>query len=230
MKKGLPLFFCGSQLFQPLDRPLGIQFVTRQVPFALRFVLEFALFLPATSHPRVGLTGLGCLFVRDFLQRSEGAVYNPEVVAERAGDSKVRNLVLPVEEERTVVGGVSVLAPFLTVSVVHDLARAEGVVAVGREVGHHGARVLEDLVPVPVLESEHLRGVRIYPGGEAGPRRIADGDVAMRLGEGNPAIYKSLDVRGLYLRMPSQRLDVVVQVVTDDKQDVRLVSRAQVAE
>ncbi len=52
----------------------------------------------------------------------------------------------------------------------------------------------------------------------------------MCLGKGNPAIYKSLYVRGLYLRMPSQRLDIVVQVVTNNKQDVRLVSRAQVAE
>ena len=154
--------------------------------------------------------------MRDFLQRSEGAVYNPEVVAEGAGHSKVRNLVLPVEKEWSIIGRVPVLFPLLAVSIVHDLSRAEGVVAVGREMSHHGVRVLEDLVLVPILEPENLRGVRVDPGCEAGPRRITDGDITMRLGEGNSAIYKFLDVRGLYLRVPSKRLDVIVQVVTND--------------
>ena len=95
---------------------------------------------------------------------------------------------------------------------------------------HHGPGVLEDLVPVPILESELLRRMRIDSGCEACSRRIADGNVAVRLGEGNSAIYKSLDVRGLDLRMPSQRLDVVVEVVAYNEQDIRLFSRLQVAE
>ena len=52
----------------------------------------------------------------------------------------------------------------------------------------------------------------------------------MSLGKGNPAIYKLLDVWGLDLRMPSQRLDVVIEVVANDKEDIRLFSRLQVAE
>ena len=69
--------------------------------------------------------------MRDFFQWTEGAVYNPEVVPERAGDSKVRNLVFPVEKERSVIGWVPVLFPFLPVPVVHDFAGAQSVVAVG---------------------------------------------------------------------------------------------------
>ena len=118
----------------------------------------------------------------------------------------------------------SVLVPFLAVPVVHDFPRAQSVVAVGREMSHHGARILEDLVFVPVLEAELLRGVWVDSRGKTGPRRVADRDVAMGLGEGYPALDELSQVRSLGLRVPAQGLDVIVQVVADDEQDVRFFS------
>ena len=126
--------------------------------------------------------------MRDFFQRSVGSVDNPEVIPERAGNRKVRNLVLAIEKEGSVVGWMTIFVPFLMIPIVHHLAGSQGAVSVGREMSHHGTRVLEDLVLIPVFESELLRGVRVDPGGKTGPRRIADRDVAMGLGEGYPAL------------------------------------------
>ena len=127
--------------------------------------------------------------MRDFFQGSVGAVYDPEVIPEGTGNPKVRDLVLAIEKKGPAIGWTSVLVPFLPVPVVHDFPGAQGVVAIGREMCHHGTRVLEDLVLVPVLEAELSRGVRVDSGGKTGPRWVADRDVAMGLGEG----YSALD-------------------------------------
>ena len=98
-----------------------------------------------------------------------------------------------------------------------------GVVSVGRKVSHHGARVLENLVFVPVLESELLGGMWINSGYEAGPRGVANRDIAMCLSEGYPALDKLSQVWSFDLGMTAERLDAIVQVVTDDEQDVRFI-------
>jgi hypothetical protein len=92
---------------------------------------------------------------------------------------------------------------------------------------HHGTGVFEDLVLVPVLKSELLRGVRVDPGGKAGPRGIANGNVAMGLREGNSTLDQFTQVRSFCLGVPAEGLDIIVQIVTDDKQNIRFVGNCK---
>ncbi len=62
--------------------------------------------------------------------------------------------------------------------------------------------------------------MRIDAGEHARPRRTADRDVAVSLGESNSAASQPSHVGRLRLSMPAKALDVVVQVVADDQDDV----------
>jgi hypothetical protein len=69
---------------------------------------------------------------------------------------------------------------------------------------------------------EVRRGVRREAGEQAQARRGANGDVAMRLSEGDTALEEPVEVRCLRLRMSAEHADVVVQVIAHDEEHVRL--------
>ncbi len=153
----------------------------------------------------------------------EGAINRPEVVPEGSRNIRVGHVgLLAVVGEGAVVGRTTEFRPFLPVPVVHHLARAHGVVAVVPEVRHQGTGIPEDLVAVPGREAEAPGGVRVEAGQETGPRGVADGDVAVGPGEGDPRLDEAPDVRSPGLGMAPEGFEVVVQVVADDEEDIGL--------
>ena len=58
-------------------------------------------------------------------------------------------------------------------------------------------------------------------GKETGTRGAANRDVAMGLGKGNAAAGQAGHVWGFCLRVPTKTLDVVIEVIANDKQDIR---------
>ena len=122
--------------------------------------------------------------------------------------------------EWPVIGRIAILVPFISVAVVHDLARTKRVVTVGPEVSHHGARVSQHFVLVPMLEAVELRSMWIQPAHHAGSRWTADRAVAVRLPERYPALNQPLDVRRLRLGVSAETLHVVIEIIADDEKDV----------
>ena len=63
--------------------------------------------------------------------------------------------------------------------------------------------------------------MRIETGEKTGPRRVADRDVAVGLGKGDPGLNETTDMACPDLRMASESFNVVVEVIADDEEDVR---------
>ena len=69
--------------------------------------------------------------------------------------------------------------------------------------------------------------MRINTCRKACPRRIANGNVAMSLGEGYAALHQFAKVRSPGLRMSPQGFKVIIQVVAYDEQNVGFLGRSE---
>ena len=91
---------------------------------------------------------------------------------------------------------------------------------------HDRPGVLQNFMRVPLREAVATGMMRIDAREHARPRRPADGDVAVRLCEPHAAFGKSSHARRSRLRMPAKAFDIVIQVVTNDQDDIRSLGRA----
>jgi hypothetical protein len=133
--------------------------------------------------------------------------------------------ILPIAmSERAVVGIVAILDPLLARAAMHDLSRPEGVVATLVKVIHEGLRVLNHLILLSFFKSVEPGGMRVESKDYTGTRWITDWDSTMSLGERNSAIDEPFHVCSLGLGMPTERFNVIIEIITNDENDIRTIS------
>ena len=218
-EKGLRLGFRG-QFAQLGHGPLRVHFIGCQIAIRVGCVAHRSLALPTARHP-------GEPAPLQIPKRTERAVDGAEVVSKRRGRVRVGDLFFVLLRKGAVIRGIPVLLPLLAVAIVHDLARAQGLITLRPEMVHQRAVVLQDRVFIPVVHAKVPRRVRIQPGKETCTGRGADGHIAVRLGERDSTGEESVDVRRFRLRMPPEPADVVIQVIADDEEHVGLFGSTQ---
>lgn len=121
----------------------------------------------------------------------------------------------------SVAGAVFVPHAFFFLAAVEDFAGGEGAVSVVAKVFGDGDRVFDEGGGAHVLfHVVDAVGEGVGPGEEAGAGGLADGGLAMGVGEIDAALGEAVHVGGLGLGMALEAGDPVAEVIDGDEQEI----------